>query len=63
MQSFCFCELSMQILWRRRCSRVVDLNLPKAWFPYDRPDRPGRPDRSKQCTDDPSDYMETVTES
>ena len=35
----------------------------KAWFPYDRPDRTGRPDRSKQCTDDPSDYMETVTES
>ena len=28
VQNFCFCELSMQILWRRRCSRVVDLKLP-----------------------------------
>ena len=28
MQNFCFCQLSMQILWRRRCSRVVDLKLP-----------------------------------
>ena len=26
---FCFCQLNMQILWRRRCSRVVDL---KAWL-------------------------------
>ena len=24
------CQLSMQILWRRRCSRVVDLKLPIA---------------------------------
>ena len=28
MQNFCCCQLSMQILWRRRCSRVVDLKLP-----------------------------------
>ena len=28
MQNFCFCQLSMQIWWRRRCSRVVDLKLP-----------------------------------
>ena len=28
MQNFCFWQLSMQILWRRRCSRVVDLKLP-----------------------------------
>ena len=28
MQNFCFCQLSMQILWRCRCSRVVDLKLP-----------------------------------
>ena len=28
MRNFCFCQLSMQILWRRRCSRVVDLKLP-----------------------------------
>ena len=28
MQNFCFCQLSMQILGRRRCSRVVDLKLP-----------------------------------
>ena len=28
MQNFCFCQLSMQILWRRRCSRVDDLKLP-----------------------------------
>ena len=28
VQNFCFCHLSMQILWRRRCSRVVDLKLP-----------------------------------
>ena len=28
MQNFCFCQLSMQIFWRRRCSRVVDLKLP-----------------------------------
>jgi len=28
VQKFCFCQLSMQILWRRRCSRVVDLKLP-----------------------------------
>ena len=28
VQNFCFCQLSMQILWRRRCSRVVDLKLP-----------------------------------
>ena len=28
MQDFCFCQLNMQILWRRRRSRVVDLKLP-----------------------------------
>ena len=28
MQNFCFCQLNMQILWRRGCSRVVDLKLP-----------------------------------
>ena len=28
VQNLCFCQLSMQILWRRRCSRVVDLKLP-----------------------------------
>ena len=28
VQKFCFCQLSMQIFWRRRCSRVVDLKLP-----------------------------------
>ena len=27
VQNFCFCQLSMQMLWRRRCSRVVDLKL------------------------------------
>ena len=31
VQNFCFCQLSMQILWRRRCSRVVDLKLPNVW--------------------------------
>ena len=25
VQNFCFSQLSMQILWRRHCSRVVDL--------------------------------------
>ena len=29
VQNFCFCQLSMQILGRRRCSRVVDLKLPR----------------------------------
>ena len=28
VQNFCFCQLSMQILWRRCCSRAVDLKLP-----------------------------------
>ena len=28
VQNFCFCQLSMQILWSRRFSRVVDLKLP-----------------------------------
>ena len=28
VQNFCFCQLSMQILWRRRYGRVVDLKLP-----------------------------------
>ena len=28
LQNFCFCQLSMQILWRRRYSRAVDLKLP-----------------------------------
>ena len=28
MQNFCFCQLSMHILWRRRYGRVVDLKLP-----------------------------------
>ena len=28
MQNFCFWQLSIQILWRRRCRRVVDLKLP-----------------------------------
>ena len=27
VQNLCFCQLSMQILWRRRCSRVVDPKL------------------------------------
>ena len=27
VQNFCFSQLSMQILWRCRCSRVVDLKL------------------------------------
>ena len=37
VQNFCFCQLSMQILWRRRCSRVVDLKLPNVCFhePFD----------------------------
>ena len=33
VQNFCFCQLSMQILWRRRCSRVVDLKLPASASP------------------------------
>ena len=28
VQKFCFRQLSMQIFWRRRRSRVVDLKLP-----------------------------------
>jgi len=28
MQNFCFRQLSMQILWSRHCSRVVELKLP-----------------------------------
>ena len=28
VQNFCFWQLRMQILWRRRCSCVVDLKLP-----------------------------------
>ena len=28
VQSFCFCSLNMQKLWRYRCCRVVDLQLP-----------------------------------
>ena len=27
VQNLCFCQLSMQILWRCRCRRVVDLKL------------------------------------
>ena len=33
---------------RNQPSDPVDSNLlPNAWFPYNRPDRPNRPDRSK----------------
>ena len=28
LHNFCFWQLIMQILWRRRCGRVVDLKLP-----------------------------------
>ena len=28
------------------------------WFPYDRPDLPGRPSRLKPCSDDRDDHME-----
>ena len=28
VQTFCFCSLNMQNLWRCRCRRVVDLKLP-----------------------------------
>ena len=28
VQSYCFCSLNMQHLWRFRCSHVVDLKLP-----------------------------------
>ena len=28
VQNFCFWQLIMQILWPRRCGRVVDLKLP-----------------------------------
>ena len=31
VQNFCFCQLSMQILGGRRCSRVVDLKLPNSY--------------------------------
>ena len=33
--------------------------MSKAWFPYNRPDRS---DRTKQCTGDLGDFMETVAE-
>ena len=32
VQNFCFCQLSMQILWRPRCSQVVDLKLPNSYL-------------------------------
>ena len=31
VQNFCFGQLSMQILWRHRCARVVDLKLPNSY--------------------------------
>ena len=42
MQNFCFRQLSMQILWRRRYGRVVDLKLPttvntRPWRDCDKP--------------------------
>ena len=33
--------------------------MSKAWFPYNRPDRSYR---TKQCTGDPGDFVETVEE-
>ena len=34
---------------------------PKAWFPYNRPDRPNRrPDRLKMCSGDRDDHMEML---
>ena len=32
MQNYCFCQLSMQILCGRCCSRVVDLELPRIFW-------------------------------
>ena len=43
MQNFCFCQLSMQILWCRRCSCVVDLKLPNREFKQPRRRRQQKP--------------------
>ena len=32
VESYCFCSLNMQILWRFRCRRVVILKLPNREF-------------------------------
>ena len=33
----------------------------KAWFPYDRLDRPYRPSRLQKCSDDRDDHMKTLS--
>ena len=39
---------------------VVIKTVVKAWFPYDRLDRPDRPSRLKKCSSDRDDHMETL---
>lgn len=41
------------------CNNVRRL-LNKAWFPYDRSDRPDRPSRVKKCLNDRDNHMETL---
>ena len=36
---------------------MIPQMIPKAWFPYNRPDRPSR---LKKCSDDRDDHMETL---
>ena len=39
--------------------KATTLGIHKAWFPYDRPDRPSR---LKKCSDDRDDHMETLSD-
>ena len=41
------------------CLPCLMLSLTKAWFPYNRSGRPGRPGLFKLCPSDRDDYMET----
>ena len=54
-----FSSSSYRVLSQSFCPQNISL-LPKAWFPYDRPDRPDCPSRLKKCSYGRDDHMETL---
>ena len=50
-------DLYGKLCKRNWVAKVVFLKqMPKAWFPYDRPDRPNHPSRFKIFRDDPDNW-------
>ena len=59
LKSDCWIKFSYHF-GRSHGSQFVRCWCYKAWFPYNHPDRPNRPDRLKMCSGDRDDHMEML---